>query len=145
MKLALAGDTMLGRGVAEVLAKSPTATLFADEVVAAFREADVAVVNLECCISTRGVPWPDPDKHLTDYVRRRGPFESHRPDLDEIAPTTMPVVADWLADRRQPWSSPAVCQRQKPSRMLHDHLPVSALEASSSWQRKTEAQPGPTC
>jgi hypothetical protein len=97
-----------------------------------------------CRVSDRGVR-PVRGKHVTDYVRRRGPFESHRPELDEIAPTTMPVVADWLADRRQPWSSPAVCQRQKPSRMLHDHLPVSALEASSSWQRKTEAQPGPTC
>jgi poly-gamma-glutamate synthesis protein (capsule biosynthesis protein) len=62
VKLALAGDTMLGRGVAEVLATSPPAALFADDVVDAFREADLAVVNLECCISTRGEPWPDPAK-----------------------------------------------------------------------------------
>jgi poly-gamma-glutamate synthesis protein (capsule biosynthesis protein) len=62
LKLALAGDTMLGRSVAEVLATSPPASLFAEEVVAAVREADLAIVNLECCISTRGTPWPDPDK-----------------------------------------------------------------------------------
>jgi poly-gamma-glutamate synthesis protein (capsule biosynthesis protein) len=62
VKLALAGDTMLGRSVAQVLATSPPAALFADEVVAAVREADVAIVNLECCISNRGVPWPDPHK-----------------------------------------------------------------------------------
>ena len=40
---------MLGRGVGRVLATSPPAALFADEVVAAFRGADLTVVNLECC------------------------------------------------------------------------------------------------
>jgi poly-gamma-glutamate capsule biosynthesis protein CapA/YwtB (metallophosphatase superfamily) len=62
MKLALAGDTMLGRGVAQVLARSPPSALLSDEVVAAFAAADLGFVNLECCISTRGRPWPDPDK-----------------------------------------------------------------------------------
>ena len=62
MKLGLAGDTMLGRKVAERLAEvSPTA-LFADEVVAAAHEADLFVLNLECAISDRGEPWPDPNK-----------------------------------------------------------------------------------
>jgi poly-gamma-glutamate capsule biosynthesis protein CapA/YwtB (metallophosphatase superfamily) len=62
VKVALAGDTMLGRGVAEVLAASPPSALFSDEVVAYFGDADLAIVNLECCISTRGSPWPDPAK-----------------------------------------------------------------------------------
>jgi poly-gamma-glutamate synthesis protein (capsule biosynthesis protein) len=62
VKLALAGDTMLGRGVAHVLATSPPSAIFSDEVVAAFGEADLGFVNLECCISTRGRPWPDPGK-----------------------------------------------------------------------------------
>lgn len=62
MKLALAGDTMLGRGVAEQLAKVGPTALFADEVVAAAREADLFVVNLECAISDRGQRWPDPFK-----------------------------------------------------------------------------------
>jgi poly-gamma-glutamate capsule biosynthesis protein CapA/YwtB (metallophosphatase superfamily) len=62
VKLALAGDTMLGRRVAQALETSPPPALFAGEVVAAFGEADLAVVNLECCVSTRGEPWPDPAK-----------------------------------------------------------------------------------
>src|SRR5437870_3324468 len=33
-----------------------------EEVVAACSEADLTIVNLECCISTRGTPWPDPKK-----------------------------------------------------------------------------------
>ena len=51
---------MLGRGVAELLATSPPTALFSDDVVAHFRGADLAIVNLECCISTQEVPWPDP-------------------------------------------------------------------------------------
>src|SRR6266511_2608131 len=56
MKLALAGDTMFDRGVAERLLAVPTASLFAPEVVAAVGEADLCVLNLECCISERGAP-----------------------------------------------------------------------------------------
>ncbi len=60
--LGLAGDTMLGRGVAAHLAAAPPASLFSEQVVAITREADLFVLNLECCVSTRGEPWPDPDK-----------------------------------------------------------------------------------
>ena len=62
MKLALAGDTMLGRGVAEKLASAPPSSLFAPEVVDIVHGADVFVLNLECAISARGEPWPDPFK-----------------------------------------------------------------------------------
>jgi poly-gamma-glutamate capsule biosynthesis protein CapA/YwtB (metallophosphatase superfamily) len=62
IRLALAGDTMLGRGVAERLATDPPESLFAPEVVEAAREADLFVLNLECCISDRGRPWDDPGK-----------------------------------------------------------------------------------
>ena len=58
MKLALAGDTMLGRGVAERLETQPPESLFAPEVVEAVAEADLCVLNLECCISARGEPAP---------------------------------------------------------------------------------------
>lgn len=58
MKLALAGDTMLGRGVAERLADVPHRVLFAEELVGIIREADLCVLNLECCISARGEPTP---------------------------------------------------------------------------------------
>ncbi len=60
--VALAGDTMLGRGVAERLESDSPESLVAPEVVAAVREADLFVLNLECCISDRGRPWPRPDK-----------------------------------------------------------------------------------
>jgi hypothetical protein len=56
MKLALAGDTMLGRGVAERLETASPEALFSSEVVEVARSADLFVLNLECCISTRGAP-----------------------------------------------------------------------------------------
>jgi poly-gamma-glutamate capsule biosynthesis protein CapA/YwtB (metallophosphatase superfamily) len=56
--LALAGDTMLGRGVAEALAEQPPDALVAPEVGEVVRAADLFVLNLECCISDRGSPWP---------------------------------------------------------------------------------------
>jgi poly-gamma-glutamate synthesis protein (capsule biosynthesis protein) len=62
VKLALAGDTMLGRGVGEALASRPVEAFVAPEVVAFAREADLFVLNLECCISERGDRWPDPSK-----------------------------------------------------------------------------------
>jgi len=60
--VALAGDTMLGRGVGRALATTPPEDLVAPEVRAALREADLVVLNLECCISGRGRPWDAPGK-----------------------------------------------------------------------------------
>jgi fructose 1,6-bisphosphate aldolase/phosphatase len=37
-----------------------------------------------------------------DYFRRHGPFEPHRLDLDEMEYTTMPAVAERLAELWQP-------------------------------------------
>ena len=62
MKLGLAGDTMLGRKVAEAIGEHEPDAVVADEVVAVAHEADLLVLNLECCISDRGEPWPDPGK-----------------------------------------------------------------------------------
>jgi poly-gamma-glutamate capsule biosynthesis protein CapA/YwtB (metallophosphatase superfamily) len=62
MRLALAGDTMLGRTVAERIARAGPESLVADEVVAVVQDADLFVLNLESCISERGERWPDPDK-----------------------------------------------------------------------------------
>jgi poly-gamma-glutamate capsule biosynthesis protein CapA/YwtB (metallophosphatase superfamily) len=58
VRLALAGDAMLGRGVAEALSSRPSPALFAAEVVEETRAADLCLLNLECCISERGEPWP---------------------------------------------------------------------------------------
>jgi poly-gamma-glutamate capsule biosynthesis protein CapA/YwtB (metallophosphatase superfamily) len=60
VRLALAGDTMLGRGVARELATRPPQALVAAEIAELTRAADVCVVNLECCISERGEPVPKP-------------------------------------------------------------------------------------
>jgi poly-gamma-glutamate synthesis protein (capsule biosynthesis protein) len=64
MKLALAGDTMLGRKVGERLRVDPPEALFSDDLVAVVREADLVVLNLECAISDRGERWPDPAKRF---------------------------------------------------------------------------------
>jgi poly-gamma-glutamate capsule biosynthesis protein CapA/YwtB (metallophosphatase superfamily) len=61
VRLGLAGDTMLGRGVADALSRDPTA-LVADAVASVMRECDLCILNLECCVSTRGRRWPAPDK-----------------------------------------------------------------------------------
>jgi poly-gamma-glutamate capsule biosynthesis protein CapA/YwtB (metallophosphatase superfamily) len=62
VRLGLAGDTMLGRGVAEALRERDPAALVAPEVVAVACEADLFVLNLECCIAEGGRPWPAPGK-----------------------------------------------------------------------------------
>jgi poly-gamma-glutamate synthesis protein (capsule biosynthesis protein) len=60
--MALAGDTMLGRGVADRISEVGPHALFSDEVRETFAEADLAALNLECCVSARGSPWPAPGK-----------------------------------------------------------------------------------
>jgi poly-gamma-glutamate capsule biosynthesis protein CapA/YwtB (metallophosphatase superfamily) len=60
--VALAGDTMLGRGVARTLATTPPQALVALEVRDALGRADLVVLNLECCISERGRRWDAPAK-----------------------------------------------------------------------------------
>jgi poly-gamma-glutamate capsule biosynthesis protein CapA/YwtB (metallophosphatase superfamily) len=62
LKLGLAGDTMLGRKVAEAIEEHGSDAVVADEVVAVAHEADLLVLNLECCISDRGERRPDPRK-----------------------------------------------------------------------------------
>lgn len=60
--VALAGDVMLGRKVAERLAANPRAPLVDSTVRAWLLDADLTVANLECCISDRGQRWADPRK-----------------------------------------------------------------------------------
>lgn len=56
--LALAGDTMLGRKVAQRLAHDPPRALFSPGLLEIVSAADGMLLNLECCISERGQPWP---------------------------------------------------------------------------------------
>jgi poly-gamma-glutamate synthesis protein (capsule biosynthesis protein) len=54
--IALLGDVMLGRAVAERLADAPPEEVWAPEVRELCRDCDLVICNLECCISTRGDP-----------------------------------------------------------------------------------------
>jgi poly-gamma-glutamate capsule biosynthesis protein CapA/YwtB (metallophosphatase superfamily) len=58
MRLALAGDTMLGRAVAKALGRRPPESLVDPELAEITRAADLFVLNLECCISERGEAVP---------------------------------------------------------------------------------------
>ena len=63
--IALLGDVMLGRAVAERLADVPPEEVWAPEVRELCRACDLVICNLECCISVRGEP--------TERVRQK-PF-----------------------------------------------------------------------
>jgi len=58
LRLALAGDTMLGRRVARELERRRPQSLVEPELAELTRAADLFVLNLECCISERGAPVP---------------------------------------------------------------------------------------
>jgi poly-gamma-glutamate capsule biosynthesis protein CapA/YwtB (metallophosphatase superfamily) len=58
VRLALAGDTMLGRAVAKVLGRRPPESLVDPAIAEITRAANLFVLNLECCISERGEPVP---------------------------------------------------------------------------------------
>ena len=62
--LALAGDTMLGRGVAQRMVADPGSPLLAAEILEIAGAADLFIVNLECCISDRGERVRDPAKRF---------------------------------------------------------------------------------
>jgi hypothetical protein len=60
--IALAGDTMVGPGVEAALERKPARSFFSPALVEVVQEADLCIVNLECCISDRGKPWSTPGK-----------------------------------------------------------------------------------
>ncbi|HEX6683214.1 MAG TPA: CapA family protein [Candidatus Limnocylindrales bacterium] len=57
VRVALAGDTMLGRGVGQRLLEVGPKGLFTRGVTDAVADADLFLLNLECCISDRGTRW----------------------------------------------------------------------------------------
>src|SRR2546421_4373196 len=91
--LALAGDTMLGRGVGEILARDPAAPLIAPEVAAHVARADAFMLNLECCISERGTPFPDPRK---PFFFRAPPVAAER--LAELGVTAVTLANNHALD-----------------------------------------------
>jgi poly-gamma-glutamate capsule biosynthesis protein CapA/YwtB (metallophosphatase superfamily) len=56
MLLAMIGDVMLGRGVAEEIAQRPPNSFWGD-TLPLLRRADLVVAGLECAITTHPVPW----------------------------------------------------------------------------------------
>ncbi len=80
LKLALAGDTMLGRGVAE---RPPEAArgviaLRSCRLVEVRRRPTLFVVNLECCISVRGEARAATPSSRSSFGRRRSPSRRSR-------------------------------------------------------------------
>jgi len=55
-RIGLLGDVMLGRGVADAIARGSPEGLWSSELQTLLRECDLVVANLECCISARGTP-----------------------------------------------------------------------------------------
>src|ERR671937_387899 len=55
---------MLGRAVAHALTADPRAPLVAADVAEQIATADAFVLNLECCISSRGTRFPAPGKRF---------------------------------------------------------------------------------
>jgi poly-gamma-glutamate capsule biosynthesis protein CapA/YwtB (metallophosphatase superfamily) len=54
--ICLLGDVMLGRKVADALARTPAPEVWSPGLREACAACDVLVVNLECCVSSRGTP-----------------------------------------------------------------------------------------
>jgi poly-gamma-glutamate capsule biosynthesis protein CapA/YwtB (metallophosphatase superfamily) len=92
VRLALAGDTMLGRGVGERLAADPGHALLAG-LQAIAREADLFIANLECCISDRGAPVRD---RAHGFFFRAPPVAAER--LAEIGVTCVTLANNHVLD-----------------------------------------------
>jgi poly-gamma-glutamate synthesis protein (capsule biosynthesis protein) len=60
--VALAGDTMLGREVGPRVATERFDSIVHPSIRDILAQADVTIVNLECCVSDRGEPWRLPGK-----------------------------------------------------------------------------------
>jgi poly-gamma-glutamate capsule biosynthesis protein CapA/YwtB (metallophosphatase superfamily) len=87
--IALLGDVMLGRAVAERLADHAPEEVWAPEVRELCRSCDLVICNLECCISTGGKP--------TGRVRRK-PFFFRGPPQAVRALQAIGVKAVGLAN-----------------------------------------------
>lgn len=88
LTLALAGDTMLGRKVAERLEEDPGAPLLDPALAELARSADLFLLNLECCVSGRGAPVEEPGK----------PFFFRAPPLAAARLAELGVAAVGLAN-----------------------------------------------
>ncbi|MGZ6649374.1 MAG: CapA family protein [Solirubrobacteraceae bacterium] len=93
LTLALAGDTMLGRGVAARLSVDPRAPLLHPGLVETARSADLFVLNLECCVSERGAAIDEPRKR---FFFRAPPVAAER--LAEIGVACVTLANNHVLD-----------------------------------------------
>jgi hypothetical protein len=125
VRLALAGDTMLGRAVAERLAADPGHALLSADLRAIVRESDLFLLNLECCICDRGERVREPGH---GFFFRSPPVAAER--LAELGVTCVTLANNHAMDfgpkhsptqlptcnrPASPWSEPA---RTKPQHTL---------------------------
>jgi poly-gamma-glutamate capsule biosynthesis protein CapA/YwtB (metallophosphatase superfamily) len=93
LTVALAGDTMLGRGVAERLRTDPRAPLLHSALVEIARSADLFLLNLECCVSDRGRRIDEPGK---PFFFRAPPVAAER--LAEIGVACVTLANNHVLD-----------------------------------------------
>jgi poly-gamma-glutamate capsule biosynthesis protein CapA/YwtB (metallophosphatase superfamily) len=122
--IAFGGDTMLGRMVGRALGERPPASVWDPELLAVFREADLAIVNLECCISERGTPWPAPGK----------PFFFRAPPAAVEALAAAGVRAVWLANNH------ALDFGETALRDTFDHLAAAGIAWAGAGRDLDEAR-----
>jgi poly-gamma-glutamate capsule biosynthesis protein CapA/YwtB (metallophosphatase superfamily) len=84
---------MLGRAVGERLAADPGHELLAGDVAEIARSADLFVLNLECCISSRGERVPEPGK---PFFFRAPPVAAER--LAELGVTCVTLANNHALD-----------------------------------------------
>ena len=87
--IALLGDVMLGRKVAERLAQAPPETVWSSEVPELCGACDAVICNLECCVSEHG--------ERTDRIRGK-PFFFRAPPSATDALAAVGVTAVSLAN-----------------------------------------------
>ena len=122
--IALGGDTMLGRGVAEEIAARGPSGLFDAGIRSAFAEADLGVLNLECCVSDRGHRWDTPGR----------PFHFRAPPAAVDVLTGLGVDCVTLANNHAlDYGHEALCDTL-------DHLRRAGIQAVGAGRTQAEAR-----
>jgi poly-gamma-glutamate capsule biosynthesis protein CapA/YwtB (metallophosphatase superfamily) len=122
--IALGGDTMLGRGVADEIAARGPYDLFDAGIRSAFAEADLRVLNLECCVSDRGRPWDAPGR----------PFHFRAPPAAVAALTALGVDCVTLANNHAlDYGHEALCDTL-------DHLRRAGIQTVGAGRNQAEAR-----
>jgi poly-gamma-glutamate capsule biosynthesis protein CapA/YwtB (metallophosphatase superfamily) len=122
--IALGGDTMLGRGVADEIAARGPYGLFDAGIRSAFAGADLRVLNLECCVSDRGHPRDAPGR----------PFHFRAPPAAVEVLTELGVDCVTLANNHAlDYGHEALCDTL-------DHLRRAGIQVVGAGRNQTEAR-----